>query len=70
MPDDEYITVAQASRRFGLSARQLQWLLKEGAIAGIKPGHDWLVRPSAVMAYLRERRRPGRPRKAERSDPL
>lgn len=64
MPDDDYITVAQASRLSGLSSRQLQWLLKQGAIDGIKPGHDWLVRPSAVMTYLRQRRRPGRPRKA------
>ena len=63
MPDEEYVTVAQASRLSGLSRRQLQWLLKQGVIQGIKPGHDWLVRPSAVMAYLRERRKPGRPRK-------
>ncbi len=63
MPDEEYVTVAQAARLSGLSMRHLQWLLKRGMIPGIKPGHDWLVRPSAVMTYRRERRRPGRPRK-------
>jgi excisionase family DNA binding protein len=63
MPADEYVTVAQAARLSGLSPRQLQWLLQQGIIPGIKPGHDWLVRPSAVMTYLKERPRPGRPRK-------
>jgi excisionase family DNA binding protein len=60
LPDDEYITVAQASRLSGLSTRQIQSLLKRGVIPGIKPGHDWLVKPSAVMEYLRQERRPGR----------
>lgn len=64
MPDDEYVTVAQAAHLSGLSRRQLQWLLQHGAIPGIRPGRDWLVRPSAVMTYLKERRRPGRPRRA------
>ncbi len=62
MPDEEYITVAEASRRTGLSMRQLARLLRAGDIEGIKPGHDWLVKPSAVMAYLRQERKPGRKR--------
>jgi excisionase family DNA binding protein len=70
LPDEEYITVAQASRQFGLSARQLSRLLHDGTIPGIKPGHDWLVKPSAVMAYLREERKPGRkPRTAGEPKP-
>ena len=60
MPDEEYITVAQASKLSGLSTRQIQWLLKNGVIEGIKPGHDWLLKPSVVMDYLRQERRPGR----------
>jgi excisionase family DNA binding protein len=64
MPEDEYVTVAQAARQSGLSRRQLARLLQAGTIPGIKPGHDWLVRPAAVAQYLRERRPPGRPRKA------
>ena len=63
MPDEEYVTVAEASRRSGLSRRQIQWLLQQGTIQGIKPGRDWLVQPAAVMAYLRQGRKPGRPRK-------
>lgn len=60
MPDEEYITVKKASRLSGLSMRQLQWLLQQGILRGIKPGHDWLVKPSAVMEYLETDRRPGR----------
>ena len=60
MPDEEYITVAQAARLSGLSAGHLSRLLKQGKIPGVRPGHDWLVKPSAVMEYLREGRRPGR----------
>lgn len=63
MPDDEYITVGQASQLSGLSTRHLSRLLREGTIEGVKPGHDWLVRPSTVMDYLRQERRPGRKRK-------
>jgi excisionase family DNA binding protein len=62
LPDEEYITVAQASKLSGLSTRQIASLLKRGVIPGIKPGHDWLVKPSAVMGYLRLKRAPGRPR--------
>jgi excisionase family DNA binding protein len=68
LPDEEYITVAQAARRFGLSARHLSRLLHTGTIPGMKPGHDWLVKPSAVMEYLRQQRKPGRkPRRAGES---
>ncbi len=59
MPEEEYVTVAQAARLSGLSARQIARLLQRGVIEGVKPGHDWLVRPSAVMAYLRQERKPG-----------
>ena len=62
MPDEEYITVAEASKRAGLSMRHLARLLRDGTIEGIKPGHDWLVKPSAVMEYLRQERKPGRKR--------
>jgi excisionase family DNA binding protein len=63
LPDEEYITVRQASQLSGLSTRHIAWLLREGRIPGIKPGHDWLVKPSAVMEYLKLERKPGRKRK-------
>ena len=60
MPDEEFLTVAQAARQFGISTRHLSRLLNQRVIPGIKPGHDWLVKPSAVMEYLRQERKPGR----------
>ncbi len=60
MPDEEFITVAVAAKQSGLSERQIQRLLREGTIPGNKPGRDWLVQLSAVMAYRRDARRPGR----------
>ena len=66
MPDDAYVTVAQAAHLSGLSRRQLQWLLQQGTIPGSKLGRDWLVHPSAVMTYLKERPKPGRPHKPGR----
>ena len=60
MPDEEYITVAEASRLSGLSMRHIARLLKQGAIKGNRPGHDWLVKPAALMEYLRTERKPGR----------
>ncbi len=57
--------MALAARQFGISARHLSRLLKEGTVPGMKPGHDWLVKPSSVMDYLLQERRPGRkPREA------
>ena len=46
MPDEEYVTVAQASQRSGLSRRQIQWLFAEtweGTLSGRMPtfeAHD------------------------------
>jgi len=60
LPDEEYITVAQAGKLSGLSNSQIARLLRRGVIKGMKPGHDWLLKPSAVMDYLKEERKPGR----------
>lgn len=60
VPDEEYVTVAQAARLSGLTPRHIARLLQNGVIEGIKPGHDWLLRPSAVMQYLKQERKPGR----------
>jgi excisionase family DNA binding protein len=65
VPDEEYISVAQAAQCSGLSRRQIQRLLQNGVIPGIKPGHDWLVKLSAVMAYLRGEHKPGPKRTAK-----
>lgn len=59
MPDEAYVTVAEAAHQSGLSRRHLTRLLQTGGIAGIKPGRDWLVQLSAVTAYLKQERKPG-----------
>jgi len=66
LPDEEYITVAQAAQLSGLSTGHIARLLRTGEIEGIKPGRDWLLRRSAVMAYLREERKPGPKRSRKR----
>jgi excisionase family DNA binding protein len=65
MPDEEYITVTQAAQIAGLTTRHIRWLLQQGVLQGIKPGHDWLLKRSAVMDYLRQDRKPG-PRAKDR----
>jgi excisionase family DNA binding protein len=67
LADEEYITVAQAAQLASLTTRHITRLLRRGTIPGVKPGRDWLVKPSAVMRYLELERRPGRkPRRTER----
>ena len=60
-------TAAQAAQLAGLTTRHITRLLQRSTIPGVKPGRDWLVKPSAVMRYLEQERRPGRkPRRTER----
>lgn len=59
MPDEEYITVAEAAQLAGLSTGHISRLLRRGEIPAIKPARDWLVLRSAVMAYLKSERKPG-----------
>ena len=40
----QFITVTQASVRWGVNPQRVRALLKQGRIEGaIKPGHDWLI---------------------------
>ncbi len=64
MAEAEYITVTQAARLSGLSTGHIAKLLRGGQLPGIKPGHDWLIRESDVVDYLRQDRRPGPKSKA------
>jgi excisionase family DNA binding protein len=68
MPDEEYITVAEASKISGLSTGHLARLLRRGELRGRKPARDWLVSRAAVMAYLQEDRKPGPKRLRKRGD--
>jgi len=48
---EQYITVAEASERFGISTSHLTKLLRDGEIDGRKSGGVWLVVPSSVEKY-------------------
>lgn len=40
----QFITVTQASVRWGVNPQRIRALLKQGRIEGAtKPGHDWLI---------------------------
>ena len=67
MPDEEYITVVQASEISGLTTRHIRWLLQRDYLTGMKLGRDWLLKRSAVMDYLRQERKPG-PRRKDRQN--
>ena len=56
------ITVAEASKKSGYSARTIQMLLQQGKIEGWKPGHDWFTTLEAVMEY-KSNAKMGRPKK-------
>jgi excisionase family DNA binding protein len=67
MPDEEYITVAEAAHISGLSTGHIARLLRRGELEGWKPARDWLVSREAVVAYLRQERKPGpNPRRSKR----
>jgi len=60
--EKKWITVAEASKKSGYSARTIQMLLQQGKIEGWKPGHDWFTTLEAVMEY-KSNAKMGRPKK-------
>lgn len=63
---EDYISVKEASERYGLSGGQLRRLLAEGKIKGIKIGSYWAVIPSSVEEYKATNPKPG-PKKGAKS---
>ena len=62
---DGYLTTAQASARFGLSAAHIRRLLEYSTLRGVKAGHDWLLEIKSIEEYMANRPRPGRKPKRE-----
>ena len=58
MPQD-YMSVKEASERYGLSDSQIRRLLIAGIVSGRKIARDWLVVPSSMQAYMENRPKPG-----------
>ena len=67
--DRKLLSTAEASRISGLGRQYLERLLRQGRLAGIKPGHDWLVYEDSLHAFLAQPRKrgPKGPRKSAAS---
>ena len=58
---EDYISVKEASERYGVSESYITRLLREGRLKGQKLGlRVWMVNVNEVEAYLKEPRKRGR----------
>lgn len=55
----DYISVKEASEKYGLSVAQIGRLLRLGKLQGRKIGNSWAVVPTSVELYLADRPKPG-----------
>ncbi len=61
MPENDYISVKEASERYGVSESYLTRLLREGRLKGRKLGvRIWMVDASEAEVSLKEPRKRGR----------
>ena len=61
------ITIAEASRKYGLSDAHLRRLMGQGKIRGRHSGGTWLLDLDSLLRYLKTPRHPGRkPKRALR----
>jgi excisionase family DNA binding protein len=56
---DELISLAEASRRYGLGTDYLRRIAANGRLVARKIGRDWLTTPKDVEAYLKSRQKKG-----------
>ena len=58
----DYITVRQASEKWGVTMRAIQFYLKDNKIEGaVRPGREWLIpkdAPKPADGRVNNRRRP------------
>src|SRR5947209_16252556 len=66
------LSTAEASQISGFGRQYIERLLRQGRLAGIKPGHDWLVYEDSLHAFLTQPRKrgPKGPRKPAESELL
>jgi hypothetical protein len=65
LDDERFISLSQAAARSGLSSSFLRRACRQGKIAGMKVGRDWITTWRAVEDYLNDaekRRRGPRPK--------
>lgn len=51
MPDNNFISVKEASERYGYSGSHIRNLLSRGAITGEKFASVWMVDPASIERY-------------------
>lgn len=56
---DEYLTTKEASEYSGLSQPQIQYLLRNGKLLGLRKGRMWLVSRADIDKYMVSDRKPG-----------
>ena len=49
----DFLTTAQTALRLGVSRRQVQHLIQQGALPAVKWGRDYQIRPEDVEALPR-----------------
>ena len=57
----KYVTTSKAAEMLGSKPRNVQRLLEQGRIKGIKPAHDWMVFIPSITKYLESKSNRGRP---------
>ena len=62
-PIEELISLNEASKITGLSSVHLRHLVSSGKIWGRKIGRNWITSKDAIIDYLKQEKRPGRPPK-------
>jgi excisionase family DNA binding protein len=58
----DYVSVKEASERFGLSDSRIRQLLGKGVIQGRKFGNAWAILVSSLEGYTSQNRKPGPPK--------
>jgi excisionase family DNA binding protein len=58
----DLLTTEQAATELGVTTTRIRQLILAGELEAEKAGRDWLIEREALES-VRERRRPGRPRK-------
>jgi excisionase family DNA binding protein len=63
MDDRELLSLSEAAERYNIPLPTLRSAVQTGNIVARKVGHQWVVNPKHVEAYLANRPRRGRPAK-------
>jgi Helix-turn-helix domain len=56
---DELISLAEAAKRYGLSANYLRDIATSGRLKARKIGNSWVATPAAVEDYIASREKKG-----------